>query len=66
MSLGSEEMIKIMVAVQNGMDPPSDESEEAREFREGLTAEMKTMEEFAEANGLSLIWEMPAEFPGPF
>ena len=55
-----------MVAIQNGMDLPEDESEEAREFREGLTAEMKTMEEFAEANGLPLIWEIPAEFPEPF
>lgn len=66
MALGSEEMIKIMVALQNGVEPPEDESDEARVFREGLRAEMKAMEEYAEENGLPLVWEIPVDMIEPW
>ncbi len=66
MALGSEEMIKIMVGLQNGVEPPEDESDEARVFREGLQAEMKAMEEYAAGNGLPLVWEIPSDIPEPW
>lgn len=66
MTLGSEEMIKIMVGVQNGVEPPEDESDEARVFREGLIAEMAAVQEYADDNGLPLVWEIPAEIPMPW
>jgi len=66
MALGSEEMIKIMNQVILEWDPPENESDEAREYREGITREMKAVEEYAEENGIPLQWEIPAEIPEPF
>lgn len=66
MPIGSEEMIRIMKEVILEQDPPDDERDEAREFREGIAAEMKAVEEYAEENGLPLQWEIPAEIPEPF
>ena len=63
MTLGADDMERIVTQVAAGYNPGEDESKEAAEFRAGVTAEINQAREIADDLGLDFQVEIPNETP---
>jgi hypothetical protein len=63
MTLSAEEMERIVTQVSRGEELAGRESEEAAEFRAGVTEEVDQAREIAEELGLDFQVEIPNETP---
>ncbi len=66
MALTGDQMEKIVAQVSRGQAPPGDESQEAADFRAGVTAEINQAARIAQDLGLDFQVEIPNEIPEPF
>ena len=63
MTLTGDQMEKIVAQVSRGQAPPGDESQEAADFRAGVTAEVNQAAKIAADLGLDFQVEIPNEIP---
>ena len=63
MTLGADEMERIVAQAARGEEPTVRESKEAAEFRAGVTAEIDSARQIAEERGLNFMVEIPYETP---